>query len=565
MNGGRTNAGGRRFGSGCVRVGRLVCAVLLLGSGAASSQQESSPQGPVSARGSAESQLRNLPQPDFAGVDPSVTEELLVLRRELSAVIDASIVAPASPSSEGVGPPELFAAVMEVGESYLAYQYAEAALAHFAAAVRLRPKAPRALYLLGFSYQETGEVDAASEAFDRLITLAPDYAPAQLRFGRLALEQGQLALAKERFRAALRSDSACAAAHYGLGLEALERGAVSDAVSLFGRSLDLDPSLTQPRYALGMALRDLGDLEAASRELSRVAEAPALSTATWQGCADPILEQVRQRAGGSSVHLMRATLARQRGDSDLEIAEFELAIKADPGSVLARRGLAARFVEDDFLDRALSELEAVVRLEPDNAESRFDLGEVQRVLGRLAEAEQNYLQALEISPTLLPALRQLGGLYFAQKRFPEAAQIYRRALEVQVAAKGGPEVASEPPAARDDLRIPLAISLMQSGDRQGAVHQLDRALVDREGSVSADHLRLVEMLLLFGGVDQALKRLEPYLAVPVDGQLRARAHMWIGSVALGRSQAELGRQHLRIALEIDPSLEQARRMLADGP
>jgi len=261
---------------------------------------------------------------------------------------------------------------------------------------------------------------------------------------------------------------------------------------------------------------------------------------------------------------MRATVARQRGNSDLEIEEMELATEADPGNVLARRGLAARLIEDDQLDRALFELEEVVRLEPDNAENRFDLGELQRVLGQLSEAEQSYLQALEMSPNLLPALRQLGGLYFAQKRFPEAARIYGQAVETHGTMTGAPEAASRTPA-RDDLRIPLALSLMQSGDRQGAIQQLDRALAEREGTVSADHLRLVEMLLLFGGVDQALNRLESYLSARVDGQLRARAHMWIGSVALGRDQAELGRGHLRTALEIDPNLEQARRMLADSP
>ena len=343
------------------------------------------------------------------------------------------------------------------------------------------------------------------------------------------------------------ADPSCAAAGYGLAQVALRDGRAQDAVALYRGALERAPASGQLRYALGMALRDLGQMDEARELLSQAAAGADTSASGWTDCPDPVLAQVGSLVAGSGAHLRRAMYAYRAGDFDLEHAELLKAVDADPESANAQRRLAATYTRQGDLDSAARHFRRSLELESDHAATHYDLAEVLRAAGELDQARASYLRAIELSPDFVDPRARLGDLAFARGRFDEAAAFYAEVLDLS--------------EGNEPLRIPYALALVRTGQRELGLEQLTLALDRVPPADPAQHLQLTEMLLVLGAVDAAVERLELFLDPQVDRALRARASMWLGSVAIGRGDVAVGREQLETALELDPSLEQARQLL----
>jgi Tfp pilus assembly protein PilF len=101
-------------------------------------------------------------------------------------------------------------------------------------------------------------------------------------------------------------------------------------------------------------------------------------------------------------------------------------------------------------------------LVPDYIEAHTNLGIVYQQLGRLADAEMHYQQALRYDNRPIEVLVNLGSLLLAQERWPEAGRVYARLLEFE--------------PGRADARINLAHVLFALGRSEDAVAQLEEAL-----------------------------------------------------------------------------------------
>ena len=117
---------------------------------------------------------------------------------------------------------------------------------------------------------------------------------------------------------------------------------------------------------------------------------------------------------------------------------------------------------------ALEHIERAVALAPARADCRNSLGFVFKALGRRADAETAFRQAVERDPAFVEAHVQLGEILSAARRFPESEASYRRAL-----------------ALRPDhyrARINLGTSLCELRRFEEAVEQFRRA-----GEIRPDH------------------------------------------------------------------------------
>ena len=340
---------------------------------------------------------------------------------------------------------------------------------------------------------------------------------------------------------------AAASASYGLAQLALRDGRPRDAVSIYRQALERAPESAQLRYALGMALRDLGELDEARDQLGKATAGAGTSTSGWLDCSDPVLAEVGDLASGAGVHLRRAMYAFRAGDFELEHEELLHAVEADPENAEAQRRLAATYAKRGELEQATQHFDRSLELEPEHAATVYDLAEVTRASGQLDQARALYRQALELSPGFPNPHARLADLAFSQGRLDEAVEHYSEVLELS--------------EEYEELRIPFALALVRSGERDRGLEQLSLALERVPPEDPEQHLQLTEMLLILGGVDAAVERLALFLGPETDVSLRARANMWLGSVAIGRGDVAAGKRQLETALELDPTLEQARQLL----
>ncbi len=347
-----------------------------------------------------------IPHPDLTPVDPAVRSQIEEIRDRYEIL---SVDRPESAEVRG--------ALRLLGEHYLAYGfYAAAEVSLSNLALKVHDDA-RALYLLAYIREYRGKTEEAVATFADVIRIEPDNAPAYLRRGRLLLELGEsLPEAEASFVAALEADPACAAARYGRGEVARLRSEWPVAVDHYRAALEMAPDSDQIRYALGIALRQSGRIEEARTQLQQITARVTAGSATWEGCADPVLADIGRLATGVAVHLTRGALAYFDGDLATEVEEYGKAVEADKSDAEARKRHASALLRSGRLDEAVAEYEEAQRLDPLDAIPFFDLAEIRRSQGRLDEAEDLYRAALERNPQLDRALLQLGAIALTEGR-----------------------------------------------------------------------------------------------------------------------------------------------------
>jgi tetratricopeptide (TPR) repeat protein len=119
-----------------------------------------------------------------------------------------------------------------------------------------------------------------------------------------------------------------------------------------------------------------------------------------------------------------------RGDAPAAESCFRHALVLNPGFLQARFNLGIALRDQDRLDEARVELEAVVAAQPRHAEASNALGYVYVHLERKDEAERCFRAALACNPIFPDALTNLGNVLSSRKRWAEAIRSYHRALEI---------------------------------------------------------------------------------------------------------------------------------------
>lgn len=235
----------------------------------------------------------------------------------------------------------------------------------------------------------------------------------------------------------------------------------------------------------------------------------------------------RQRAFTSEEALWQDTLAR---NSQAWIAHNELGLlRHDQGR----------------LEEASVHLSDAVRVAPEQADLRFNLGVTLQRLRRHAEAVAQFDMALQLDPRSAAAHNALGSSQLALGRREQALESYRAALALD------PKLV----AAHNNL-----------GNACYALGRVEEALGHYEAALALkpEHL---EALSNSGSALQELGRLEEALArhervVQLDPR-RAPAHFNLGNALRELGRADQARRAYERALELDPKLEGARFFLGE--
>jgi tetratricopeptide (TPR) repeat protein len=137
--------------------------------------------------------------------------------------------------------------------------------------------------------------------------------------------------------------------------------------------------------------------------------------------------QVVTRNAADRARLSRA--ARERIVRE-EIVGAEKRLESDPDNAALHDDVALLHAEAGHLDGTVEHFAETVRVRPDSAAARYNLGNALFRQGRHAEAIENLKAALALRPDYALAHDGLGVALYSQGQIAEATEHYRRAVQL---------------------------------------------------------------------------------------------------------------------------------------
>ena len=184
-----------------------------------------------------------------------------------------------------------------------------------------------------------------------------------------------------------------------------------------------------------------------------------------------------------------------------------------------REELSASFEQGVAASAAGDYVEAVAQFETalsivDTCYSCYhNLGLAHVALGQVDEAEVAFLNAIELRPDNAASYTGLAGIYNAQRRFDEAAEMSAEAGRLS----GGSSGATDPVAVYNQ-----GVIYWNAGNFPQAKHQFEQAVALDPDNADA-HYQLAMASLNLGDMTSAVGALERYIEIAPDGQYADQA------------------------------------------
>jgi len=106
-------------------------------------------------------------------------------------------------------------------------------------------------------------------------------------------------------------------------------------------------------------------------------------------------------------------------------------VKKSPDNAIAHNELALAYVTQGQLDRAIAELQTILRLMPDNANAHISLGNVYVAQGQLDRGIAEFQEALRLKPNSAIAHKNLARAYASQGQLDRAIAEFQTALRLK--------------------------------------------------------------------------------------------------------------------------------------
>jgi Flp pilus assembly protein TadD len=236
--------------------------------------------------------------------------------------------------------------------------------------VEQQPDNADAHLLLGRALALTPDISAAIAALRRAVELRPTSAQARYTLGTALARFGDLDVARAAFERTIELDPAFAGAHVSLALLFAQRAELAPARTHLARAIELQgtsPAAAYSHYLMAQILRQQDQLETALQHLSAAIE------------RRPDYAEAYVSRGLIKVQLLNEVGAREA---------FETAVRLSPDDATTRSELGAVYLRDSKAHDAIVHLEHALRVRPAERTTLYNLCRAFQLAGRSGDATQ---------------------------------------------------------------------------------------------------------------------------------------------------------------------------------
>lgn len=209
-----------------------------------------------------------------------------------------------------------------------------------------RPHNVRVRIAVGNSLLARNRVDEAIAAYREAVTIQPDLAEGYCALGMGLAKKGALDEALTAYRESLHLDPNFAKAHYNLGNALSRQGRIDESIRSFRESLRIQPRFADAHCNLGNALAAQEQLDEAIAEYR---------------------EAIRLKPGLANAHKGLGDALIQLSRVDEGIAAFREAIRLQPDYANAHANLAAAYFDRGEYEKAAKHAREALRIDPAHA------------------------------------------------------------------------------------------------------------------------------------------------------------------------------------------------------
>jgi len=289
-----------------------------------------------------------------------------------------------------------------LGWAYLRKGDLGEAQAAFSKYVDLLPNQVYPLDCLGDFHLIAGNYDDAITTFQQALQIRPDYSLTHVLLGETYLAKGMLDQASrsyEKYRDLSASQFEKAKAHFYLSKPCYLTDDYEGSIRLCERALELQPDLIEARWIRGLACVKKGMLAQAEKEVLAIQRLTAKSSG--------------EDKKAYNWHL-QGELLLAKGFHQEGLENFKRAAEIRSlDRTFFMNALGEAYFSIGELDSAAGELEAVLKMNPNYAQSHFLLGKIYEEKGQKERAKQHFQRFSEIWSE---ADEGLGRLIEAKKR-----------------------------------------------------------------------------------------------------------------------------------------------------
>lgn len=311
---------------------------------------------------------------------------------------------------------------------------------------------------------------------------------------------------------------------YNLGFVLLRRGALGEARRQLEKARQLDPDNPDIRFQLANVLHRLRETAAARQEFEEFERR----------------KQSAQQANEAAMTANRGNEKLQQGDAAGAVELYRDALGLDPNNAETYYNLAIALDRLGQLDEKRIALEQAVALKPDFYRAHNDLGLAYLAESRHQEAQAALERALELNPDFAEAASNLGSLLAQQGLSAQAAELFRSAIALQ------PEYAQ--------AHLNLGLVRADQGRLQEAEGQIRQALLLAPNDTRAQ-TSLGLVLMRRGRLEEAART---FRIVTVAQPGSAEAHLNLGMALVDQYDLEAALESFAHAARLAPDSVAAR-------
>lgn len=319
--------------------------------------------------------------------------------------------------------PRSAAAHGELGACYETNGLRSEALDCYRNAEKLDPANPVWLFHQAVCLQSLHRGDEALEVLARLTHENPTHAPGLYRYGEGLLLNDKLEQAEQCFQRVAKLRENEPNGYFGLAEVYNRLRRYQDAKINAETAIALAPDYRAARYSLGMALRGLGRLDEAERELSAGKEAPRWYLGDE---LDPLLAQYGVNTKDAINKAMKLAQLSRRAEAEVIL---DKALQAHPDDLALLNNLAAICIDTAKYDKGAELLTRATRIDPGNFGPYINLSVCSGRTGNPTQALEYADKAVALAPNVGQTHLNRANMLIAMKRDDEAL------LSLQQAAK----------------------------------------------------------------------------------------------------------------------------------